>query len=105
MGSTSSSSPLPHLFLQVCIIVVLPGSRFAGPGERAHTATHSFPENAFNPQWKPYNPELKPAFAEIALYWEEHYTPACLSGLLSKLAAQLYRNATPLLCDCYAIAM
>ena len=67
------------------------GTYYRGAGETRQTATKHFPENVFNPLWTPYLPELKPAFAEIAIHWEDHYKPACLAELVLRLAAHVHR--------------
>lgn len=51
-------------------------------------AVEAFPENAFNPSWSPYLPQLKPAFAGIATAWEAGFEGECLLSLLRKLDAK-----------------
>ena len=66
-----------------CLMVVMPGARWGGKKDKA------FPENAFNPAWIPYCPEVAPAFAEIAVTWESHYQFACLEELVKRIGAHL----------------
>eukprot|EP00327_Prymnesium_parvum_P015384 CAMPEP_0113291852 /NCGR_PEP_ID=MMETSP0008_2-20120614/34296_1 /TAXON_ID=97485 /ORGANISM="Prymnesium parvum" /LENGTH=1239 /DNA_ID=CAMNT_0000143845 /DNA_START=65 /DNA_END=3784 /DNA_ORIENTATION=+ /assembly_acc=CAM_ASM_000153 len=65
------------------LIVVLPGQRFGPTKEGKRTA--SFPENAFNPAWTPFVPEVKPAFADIAVTWHNDHETASLSQFLRRL--------------------
>ncbi|KAL1515436.1 hypothetical protein AB1Y20_002062 [Prymnesium parvum] len=65
------------------LIVVLPGQRF-GPSRNARK-TASFPENAFNPSWDPFMPELKSAFADIAVTWHKEHETASLSQFLRRV--------------------
>jgi len=71
---------------RVCVIVKMPGAAW---GEERDIA---FPENAFNPSWDPYLPELGPAFAEIAVTWEVDYPAACELELMRRVAGHLERR-------------
>ena len=50
----------------------MPKAKWGSKRDRA------FPENAFNPTWVPFIPELSPAFTTIAITWELEYKPACV---------------------------
>ena len=67
-----------------CILVVMPGARW---GDK------TFPENAFDSRSSPYVPEVKPAFAEIAVTWEDEFSHACAAELLKRVVAHLGKNA------------
>ena len=69
-----------HLGKQ-CVLINMPGAKYGPERDRP------FPENSFNPGWEPYCPELKPAFAEIAVTWEHEYQHACVQELLKQVAA------------------
>ena len=70
---------------RTCIIVKMPGASWSEEHDAA------FPENAFNPNWDPYLPELAPAFAEIAITWELEYPAACELELMRRVGAHLQR--------------
>ena len=70
---------------KTCVIIVLPGQKW---GEKRDK---TFPENAFNPAWEPFCPDIGPAFAEIACAWENEYPDACLEELLKRVCSHLTR--------------
>ena len=49
-----------------------------------------FPENVFNPTWKPYLPDLSPAFTTIAINWELEYKPACVLQVVERLVPSVH---------------
>ena len=67
------------------VMVVMPMQRWGGKADK------TFPENAFNPTWKPFCPDVAPAFAEIAVTWESEYPEACLEELLKRVSSHLTR--------------
>ncbi|KAL3928027.1 MAG: hypothetical protein SGPRY_002566 [Prymnesium sp.] len=67
------------------LIVVLPGQRF-GPNLDGPKSS-SFPENAFNPAWTPFMPDVKPAFADIAVTWHKEQEIASISQFLRRAHA------------------
>ena len=65
-----------------CELIVMPGAKFAPERDKP------FPENVFNPAWKPYLPKLGPAFRTIAINWEVEYKPACLQRAQRALSCE-----------------
>ena len=63
-----------------CELIVMPGAKFGPERDKP------FPENVFNPAWKPYLPKLGPAFRTIAINWEVEYKPACLQMAVERVA-------------------
>ena len=55
----------------------MPTAKWVAP--RSTARDRPFPENVFNSEWTPFLPELKPAFAAIAITWELEY-PVRRSG-------------------------
>ena len=45
---------------KVCVLVNMPGAKYSDSKDKSRD--RPFPENAFNPTWAPFCPELKPAF-------------------------------------------
>ena len=76
-----------------CVLINMPGAKYGPERDRP------FPENSFNPGWEPHCPELKPAFAEIAVTWEHEYQHACVQELLKRTAAHLQRLLGEKVCD------
>ena len=90
MSLTPHTTPQAVELGKHCELVVMPKAKWGAARDRP------FPENVFNPEWEPFCPELKPAFAAIATAWEEDYQPACLLKLLQRLAPCV---STPLALD------
>ena len=63
-----------------CELIVMPKAKFGPERDKP------FPENVFNPAWKPYLPKLGPAFRTIAINWEVEYQPACLQMAVERVA-------------------
>ena len=76
-----------------CVIINMPGAKYGPERDKP------FPENSFNPGWEPFCPELKPAFAEIAVTWELEYPHACVQELLKRTASHLKRLLGRKVCD------
>ena len=60
-------------------------------GSEGTPSTFTFPENAFNPAWQPYCPDVKPAFGEICITWELTYPHACMTHLIKRVSRRLER--------------
>ena len=90
------------------IIINMPGGMYR-PTHPNHTAddagleessegtpsTFTFPENAFNPAWQPYCPDVKPAFGEICITWELTYPHACMTHLIKRVSRRLMKRPHP----------
>ena len=70
---------------KTCLLVNLPSARYASSQEKPHELP--FPENAFNPTWAPYCPELMPAFAEICITWCAQTDPEPRQALCDRLTS------------------
>ena len=87
------------------IIINMPGGMYR-PTHANHTAddagleessegtpsTFTFPENAFNPAWQPFCPDVKPAFGEICITWELTYPHACMTHLIKRVSRRLMKH-------------
>eukprot|EP00966_Prymnesium_polylepis_P154930 3577867-Prymnesium_polylepis.1 len=71
------------------LLVVLPNQKWGSTQDSPRIAT--FPENAFNPSWTPFMPEVKLAFADIAVIWHKEHQTASLSQFLRRLHA-IYKH-------------
>jgi len=67
---------------KVMLLVVLPNQKWGAQRDGPRNAT--FPENAFNPSWTPFMPEMKPAFSDIAVIWHKDHDTASLSQFLRR---------------------
>ena len=67
-----------------CELIVLPKAKW-GPAR-----DKPFPENVFNPTWKPFMPKLSPAFTTIAITWELEYKPACVLQVVERVVPFLH---------------
>ena len=70
------------------VLINMPGARYAKT--RGAPRDMPFPENTFNTGCEPFRPELKPAFAEIAITWELEYHQACLTELVNRIDKALH---------------
>eukprot|EP00966_Prymnesium_polylepis_P308628 7132339-Prymnesium_polylepis.1 len=75
---------------KTCVLVVMQGAHW-GEHQLSEHQDKSFPENSFNPTCTPFVPEVKPAFAEIAVTWELAYMDACMVELLKRVGSHLQR--------------